>query len=73
MNEKKTTNPAMLDKLGDIGGRMDSVYAMLDVIREDCAVDKRICDAIFGVECFVKSITESLDAFRAELEKAVAV
>ena len=70
---KKSTNPALFDTLGDIGGRMDAVYAMLDVIREECTSDRRICDAIFGVECFVKSVTESLDAFRAELEKEAAV
>ena len=70
---KKSANPALFDKLGDIGGRVDAVYAMLDVIRDECVTDNRICDAIFGVECFVKSITESLNAFEAELEKAVAV
>lgn len=71
MNEKKL-NPALFDKLGDIGGRMDAVYAMLDVIREECTFDGRICDAIFGVECFVQSVTESLDAFRAELDKGMS-
>lgn len=71
--KKKTANPAALDKLCDILGRMDAVSVMLDVIGEQCADDGRVHDAVFGVECLVNAITESLDAFRADFEKEAAV
>lgn len=72
MNSAKSTKsnavPA-LDKLSDIYGRMDAVADMLDVIREECVVDGRICNAVYGVECLVKSIADDINAYRLELKK----
>lgn len=66
---KKTTNPAALDKLRDLCGRVDAVYAMLDVLHEECQTDRRIYDAVFGVVSLAKSISDDLYAFRADYEK----
>ena len=68
---KKSTNPAALDKLSDICGRAAAVYAMLDVIREECVVDGRICNAVSGAEIIAKSISDDLYAFRDEYRAAI--
>lgn len=75
--DKKIKDPAKLDKLSDICGRAAAVYALLDVIREECTVDGRICNAVSGVEGIAKTVADDLYAFRDEyrdaLEKAAAV
>ena len=69
MSAKKpaTEKVCVADALSDITNRAFAAD-LLDVIHEECAIDGRICNAVFGVEVLVKSIAADLSA---ALEKAV--
>ena len=70
MSAKKpaTEKVCVADALSDITNRAFAAADLLDVIHEECAIDGRIRNAVFGVEVLVKSIADDLSA---ALKKAV--